>query len=127
MRLNIPKLKTDLTVAKNFKATIHCENRNMKFLHSQGLVPDPNQYWIHYCNKCKTDVFGECPGCKSRAWNTLATRQYTIPKGATLIIDRYYIRNGSEDFDSVTFRIHHGKLKGRFWLKLDDASQIDFV
>ena len=45
-----------------------------------------------------------------------------------LSVDRIFIRNGMPDYDSVTFRIRshpeQKKLKGRFWVKLDDANKI---
>jgi hypothetical protein len=58
--------------------------------------------------------------------DTLAIRTFTIQKGTKLVIDRYYIRNGSENFDSVTFRYYNGKEKSRFWLKMVDALKIEF-
>lgn len=47
---------------------------------------------------------------------------YTIPGESILTVDRIYIRKGSPDFDSVTFRWN----KNRFWVKLDDANNMEF-
>ena len=61
-----------------------------------------------------------------------------LPSGTVLIVDRIYIRKGSEDYNSVTFRIEDcpdkrlapkkakGFMKGqaRFWVKLADANRI---
>lgn len=59
-----------------------------------------------------------------------------LPQGAELIIDRYYIRQGLGDFDSVSFRIVGAKASAktysfstkattrqvRFWAKLEDVN-----
>jgi hypothetical protein len=54
----------------------------------------------------------------------------TLPKDTILKVDRIYIRQGSEDFDSVTFRIsdcpNKDLIKKRFWVKLDDANKLEF-
>lgn len=61
----------------------------------------------------------------------------TLPPGTVLIIDRYYIRQGLGDFDSVSFRMSgvsaatkatYGskvtKRQVRFWAKLDDVNKM---
>lgn len=62
----------------------------------------------------------------------------TLPAGAVLIIDRYYIRQGLDGFDSVSFRLvgasasaplYYGigstaKRQVRFWAKLDDVNRM---
>jgi hypothetical protein len=126
MRLNIPKLKTELIVAQDVDVTIYCESRNMKFLKDQGAVPSDAYDWgISFCETCKVEFSGRCPTCE-KYMSVFAMRNFTLKKGVKLIIDRYYIRNGAEDFDSVTFRYQSGKTKGRFWLKLFDVECIDF-
>jgi hypothetical protein len=60
----------------------------------------------------------------------------TLPEGTILTPDRYYIRQGANGFDSVTFRLQKPDGKqpkgapkpptGRFWVKLDDANRIEF-
>jgi hypothetical protein len=61
--------------------------------------------------------------------------QATLPAGTLLTIDRYYIRQGAADFDSVTFMLPSQPLPGyafgkkrsaRFWVKLEDVNEIDF-
>ena len=61
--------------------------------------------------------------------------QATLPAGTLLTIDRYYIRQGAADFDSVTFTLPSQPLPGyafgkkraaRFWVKLEDVNEIDF-
>lgn len=60
----------------------------------------------------------------------------SLPPGTELIIDRYYIRSGLRDFDSVSFRIagvsavaktyqwsdQKTRRQVRFWAKLDDVN-----
>jgi len=60
----------------------------------------------------------------------------TLPPGTVLIIDRYYIRQGLEGYDSVSFRIAGAsaaaptyprdgavsKRQVRFWAKLEDVN-----
>jgi hypothetical protein len=62
----------------------------------------------------------------------------TLQAGTVLIIDRYYIRQGLDGFDSVSFRmeganasapLYHGlgsqaKRQVRFWAKLDDVNKM---
>ncbi len=52
----------------------------------------------------------------------------TIEKGATLKIDRIYIRKGAQDFSSITFYLTSDKFKKkvRFWAKLKDVNNIEF-
>lgn len=62
----------------------------------------------------------------------------TLPPGTELIIDRYYIKNGMSDFDSVSFRIagvsavaqtyswdpKTSRRQVRFWAKLEDVNTL---
>ena len=50
----------------------------------------------------------------------------TFPAGSELIFDRIYIRAGSKDYSSITFRSPNAP-KGRFWVKLAVANQIVFT
>jgi hypothetical protein len=55
-------------------------------------------------------------------------RLVTLDKGANLRVDRIFIRQGSEDYNSVSFRgdvSHMGVIhKVRFWAKLSDVNKI---
>jgi hypothetical protein len=62
----------------------------------------------------------------------------TLPPSTELIIDRYFIKHGMGDFDSISFRIKGvsavvksryslekaAKRQVRFWVKLDDANTL---
>jgi hypothetical protein len=54
---------------------------------------------------------------------------FVLNPDTELIVNRYYIRQGKEEFDSVTFyvttTVHGKKVKGRFWAKLDDVNNIE--
>lgn len=49
----------------------------------------------------------------------------TFPKDSLLAVDRIYIRKGARDYSSITFR-SLTEPKGRFWVKLKYANQIEF-
>lgn len=51
----------------------------------------------------------------------------TIPAGITICVDRIYIRKGSADYSSVTFRVEKfpDKKNHRFWAKLSDTRGIE--
>lgn len=63
-----------------------------------------------------------------------ASATVTLPAGRVLGVDRYYIRHGAADFDSVTWRLQAEPAKrgqpksvsGRFWTKLRDANQMEY-
>jgi hypothetical protein len=67
-------------------------------------------------------------------------REITIPAGATLTVDRIYIRQNAEDFDSISFVLdmvtakqmgaktgsYFGRAGARFWAKLGDVHSMEF-
>lgn len=57
-------------------------------------------------------------------------KDVTFPKGTQLKVKRIYVRQGKEEYDSVTFSIvKHTvikKLKGKFWCKLNDVNKLEF-
>lgn len=116
MKLHIPKLGDELVLAEPWTFTVFQERRNTSLAEVSGYKfkkwPDP-EYW--------------------KVW---PLGPFTFPAGTKLVVDRIYIRAGSEDFDSVTFRasgytssVRTG-LKGkkeksvRFWAKLDDVNKM---
>lgn len=50
----------------------------------------------------------------------------TIPKDSILTVDRIYIRKGSSDYSSITFRVVLNGKSYRFWAKLEDCNKIEF-
>ncbi len=67
-------------------------------------------------------------------WYSQLNKLVTLNSGVELKIERIYIKQNQEDFNSVTFRIKtdpsgffSGKKKLRFWAKLDDVNNIEFM
>lgn len=141
-KLFIPALGTELKLAQDWYFVLHDEDRNetlVELLTTEGLLgprklvneADADKPWATYC---------------------FAAR---LPAGATLKLDRIYIRKNQGDFDSVTFLLKGAKVPGRteirtgvaigsgtreefsyelkiasrgvrFWVKLADANNIHF-
>ena len=61
-------------------------------------------------------------------WTSMYPTEVWLPRKTCLTIDRIYIRKGSGDYDSITFRIiscpDKKMNKARFWVKLRDANKI---
>jgi len=107
MKLYIPKLGDELKLTSDWTFKLESEYRN------SGLYDE---------------LYGERN--RQRGYRDHETKDTTLPKDTVLKVDRIYIRQGSEDYDSVTFRISYcpnTKLnKKRFWVKLNDANNIEF-
>jgi hypothetical protein len=120
MKLFIPELGTSLELSEPWTFKSYQERRNDRFRVFIGLQE------------------------RASTWNwrdpVPEPVNVTIPTGAVLIIDRIYIRAGSEDYSSITFRmqmtkeLHEsiGNLEDkmpkslRFWVKLEDANTIEY-
>lgn len=115
MKLFIPPLRTKLRLLKFWEFPLHWEYRNREFF-----------------DAINTD------------WHTLAppVKPITVAleSDTVLAVDRIYIRKGQDGFDSVTFTVVDGPNKAlvpkkrggthegrqlRFWVKLEDANNID--
>ena len=75
MKLFVPPLGTVVTLSKVWHFELHNEHRN-------------HTLFDHF---------------KVTATRTLQSIKASLPKGSKLKIDRYYIRQGLKDFDSVSF------------------------
>jgi len=123
MRLFVPPLKTVLRLASPWSFDLHHEHRNKKLFAALGLKFIDMQEWraIEY----------ERTGDRYLGVRTLPPpERVRLPRGTVLVVDRIYIRNGAEDFDSITFRVAEcSKLKGkpRFWAKLADCNRMNVV
>lgn len=110
MKLFIPTIGTHLKLTQDHSFPLVHEYRNLKLLQSIGAV---GQHINSY------DFYG--PSKK--------TSQYNLPAGTVLAVDRIYIRKGSADFDSLTFRILEAPnpaiTGSRFWMRLGDVNQMD--
>lgn len=112
--LLIPDIGTVLRLTDDWTFRLYSEHRNGKFMAGlkAGLIlPD----WRS--RKSFTDV--------------------TIKAGAQLTVNRVYIRQGAEEFSSLTFNIAKGATvevggvphpaSGRFWAKLSDVNRMKVV
>jgi hypothetical protein len=112
MNLYIPKLKTKIELIKDWNFTLHKEYRNDTFYKRINNVDD----W--------------------QAYHALPdTTNVTLKEGSILSVERVYIRSGQSNYDSVTFvlldspqreLVTQPKAKPRFWVKLDDANNVEF-
>lgn len=116
MQLYIPPLGSSLVLSENWTFKLHHEHRNeLCFLYFDQKMARTNRW-----DRSRKDP--------DPIW-------VVLPKGTKLKIDRIYIRKGNDDFDSITFtlpdiKVSEGAPKPRravrFWVKLDDANNIQF-
>jgi hypothetical protein len=112
MKLFIPKLGTVIRLTEPWTFGLHYEHRNRRLWDMMfappEMQPHPNRFRFGF-----QDV-----------------RLLTLVDGTELKISRVFIRQGSEDYDSVTFYggVHHMGVihKARFWAKLDDVNKIEY-
>jgi hypothetical protein len=110
MELFIPPLKTKLYLLAPWTFGLHYEKRNRGLWNLLFSPPEMASYpsrWRHGFQ----DV-----------------RLATLEKGTNLVVDRIFIRQGAENYNSVSFRgdvSHMGVIrKVRFWAKLADVNKI---
>jgi hypothetical protein len=152
----IPPLGTVIQLEKDWTFTLFEEHRNQKLIDAAELTPpyrDHNPYlqrsseWRDKSlaeRKAEIDktnwVYTPHSGLESGNydyWSGVWEHLFTFREGTELKIDRIYIRQGGQAFDSVTFRskqwvtapgdplFKNRKLKTlRFWAKLHDVNQI---
>lgn len=127
MKLMIPSLGARIRLAADWSFDLHYEPRNEGvydlfgvFQHLKGTHGYPE---------------GTYPSSYRVAEADKEPARATLPAGTLLTIDRYYIRQGAGDFDSVTFSLPFQPLPGysfgkkrasRFWAKLEDVNEIEF-
>lgn len=105
MKILIPKLGDTLKLSKNVTLSVKQERRNSDFL-KKYLDKNPKTKQI------ENNVY-----------------EVSLKRGTELVVDRIYIRQQAESFDSITFRIpkDKGEISGRFFVSLDDAHKIEFT
>ncbi|WP_434715626.1 hypothetical protein [Paraburkholderia sp. A3RO-2L] len=113
LQLFVPPLGTKLRLVEPWDFSLFNERRNATLM---ALLGDTRKLEYH-------DVEG-IPA--------------TLPAGTVLIIDRYYIRHGLDEFDSVSFRMQGVSAEAktysfsakatrrqvRFWAKLPDVNNM---
>lgn len=108
-------------------------NATKMYVPTIGSILELTRDWtfkLHYewrNDKLTTKLFGKEYNWKK---DKQTPEDVTFPKGTRLKVARIYVRQGAEDFDSITFTINQHptdkKLKARFWCKLNDANKIEF-
>ena len=128
MKLFIPPLKTELKLTSAWTFDLYPERRNRTLFDLMGIsYTDP---WRWRDQQGISLHFGTLPPPVS----------VTLPRGSVLIVDRIYIRQNNEEFDSISFMLKSmpnatkiaknmpgksAKTLGRFWAKLDDCNGIN--
>lgn len=64
-------------------------------------------------------AFAKTLGLPAAKWDVIQ-----LPAGTVLQVERIYIRQHQEKYDSMSFRVV-GQKKSRFWVKLEDANKIE--
>lgn len=108
-QLYVPPLRARFTLLEDWTFPLYPEYRNHTFMKFLGKG-ESYSFWV------KDPITGESVKAPPVP--------VTIPKGTVMYIDRYYIKNGAGDYDSITFRAMYGKRTQRFWAKLKDANRI---
>ena len=141
MKLFIPELKELLSLNKDWKFSLHQERRNESVI-KKYLSKESKEREEHISKEVSPFItkglfeksYFECSK-DERELRNLAAKirmeiestpfEMVIKKGEILEVDRIYIRKGAEDYSSVTFKwIVDGKTL-RFWVKLEDANNLN--
>lgn len=124
MKVFVPTIGSDLILTKSCTVTIHSERRNWTFLKSIGMTVNQIYADKNYGN---LSVENQSLADKYKVNVSLRDVSLKIPAGTVLSVNRIYIRQGAEDFDSMTFFCKGNKdfPKGRFWLKLTDVNNFE--
>jgi len=108
MKLFVPPLGTRLRLTKTWNFRLHCEERNRTLWNLRSVIPMER---IPYAVR-RSNFSDIC-----------------LHEMDELIIDRIFIRKGSDMYNSVTFRalvkdtgLFHAV---RFWVELKDANNIE--
>lgn len=141
-RLFVPPLRSALKLAEDWTFTVFSEYRNRKLIDYFDLE---NTDFFRAREERRKELFRLAREAGDRRDYAESSRihrelwaernanigEVTLPAGIVLIVDRIYIRQGGDRFDSMTFRAqlpNKAKPKSkrpisiRFWCKLDDAN-----
>lgn len=141
MQLYIPTLGTQLVLDSDWTFLLAPEDRNKTLYELLGKYQDQDFYhgakptWVnvHTPNERITISRRALNIEEEKMW---APREFTLPRGTLLQVDRIYIRKGMDDFDSITFTMPGKKVvvdgmtvrrQVRFWVPLDHANNIHFT
>ena len=144
-RLHIPRLGTEIMLAEDWTFPLHFEHRNESLRGAAGIrsvFELADDFW-HKPLAERREIVTKSQWRMPNGEISLETHDLhrmvhplTIPRLATLSIDRIYIRKGNAGFDSVTFwlKARHNPVtinaravrkSVRFWAKLEDVNRIE--
>lgn len=113
MRLYVPQPGEAAVLLFPWSFSLHPERRNVDF-HKALAVGDPA--WGTWEGYPSYRLGGE-------------PKPVTLPAGTELVFDRVYVRQGADDYASLTFVVKACPIEEligeRFWAKLDDANTMN--
>jgi len=129
VQLYIPQLAERITLLAPWEFTVYGEERNLgllKNLVAQGVLSEADavkgfssSYASSKSPKTLDDVY---------YGNNNPVAKVVLPPGAVLSVNRIFIRQGSAEYNSVTFNLlstpRHTWKRARFWAKLHDVNTI---
>lgn len=127
MQMMIPPLGTRIRLTADWAFSLHYERRNESVYDMLGAFQD-----LKGKHGYPADAYAPAYRFDPSEREPV---QVSLPAGTLLTLDRYYIRQGAGDFDSVSFMLPSQPLPGysfgkkraaRFWAKLEDVNDIEF-
>lgn len=140
MKLFIPEIGTVLKLEADWEFSLFVETRNEALVTASDFPRDTTYRWslAPTSKEAPKNVGWE----KQASWSAEWRKNFILPAGSILTVDRIYIRKGVKDFSSLSFNLNrksvnadHSKFaknlatqKGRcrFWAKLADVNNIEF-
>ena len=128
--VTIPTIGSEITLLEDWSFELHPERRNFDFWKANVGTSIPSVPFIKTFN-----ANGKHTNWRNKTED--AAIPYCLPAGTLLRVDRLYIRQRAQHFDSVTFivlkstgvKLKPGKFgkstNARFWAKLSDVNRID--
>jgi hypothetical protein len=143
--ITIPSIGSILTLTQDWTFPLWAEKRNQTFWEALFGEPHQDPEFAETYDLIDRDAErgfqsfdqNSCWQKRYRFWHPyLNGRTSTLPpprKSTTLVagtqlkVSRIYIRQGQNDFNSITFTVAKSpqKWKGRFWAKLEDVNRIE--
>ena len=124
MQMFIPEIGTVLILAEDWTFHIINEQRNGGLAKLLGGAKEIDYYFPF--GSVENSEVEHAHGWNARRRVPKDAGNYTWPAGTTLEVDRIYVRNGNEDYSSVTFKTHVKGKVVRFFAHLDDVNKIVF-
>ena len=121
MKMYIPTIGEEIKLSEDWTFELYYEKRNNIGMLKELFGEDAKKYHSNYDPRY-TEVIIDKRGFPCNKPRHLS---YTLKKGTILIVDRIYIRRGSPEYDSITFKTKGNPVK-RFWVKLADTNKIEF-